>query len=723
MTLRARSSSKTQDAIPVVGTKATQSLEFSLASRTNSTKAKSLLGGPPVDALHYSHTKPPSRPVSKLQKRSTVSRNSTRRGPGHHKNGVPEDKYAGCCAEVSTPVAGCFDTIHSAVAASTSCLHSSGSCSTMRSYYDHSSIPTISQHNPVPPVRDMALRRGYPPMTIPLPHKVIPMAETRPVTNDPWYSDMNPSTKKRRPTRLDFSTLFQKSRSSKGPQRSPRRLADSPTNPLEESDPVQHTPSPRKKWLRWATTPTKETPRSADEFSQDSSWKRDPRRVVSQPYSKDLGPKLQARPDNAELDEYMRFMASVEQSDSSTKGPPIPVESKLPISPASSSSSSIRTLTSKVSPQIEHPNQSTRKISRKTRRGFFDESHQDDSPTSSENQFSESDLHIQSVLALSSSESESDEDDDLPVQSTKIDSGETKKVGRDSWKVPPSVVNTTPQQSHDLLKHIDTRSFSLPTSATKVFERSRATKGEPSKPEPQPNKLQKDIQVGKTASGIATEGGSVPTANHVSVPPKGEEEKQDSRLDRVMAVTREEEKLLEAMREKRASILGQKIPVDLPVRPKTAGTEKQSSFFEADMSSFPAPPKSGPPKVLYHPRNTFSTEDLSLSSHLAKDDLSFSAVTRSFTTISRASSEYSTNASDGPPSPLSPVTPPRLSSDYNRTIRAPAAGPPASEFTKGHSRKRTVSSDMLFFQGLERQETQGDREKEVLGQWALQACN
>lgn len=723
MTLRARSSGKSQDAMSVVGTRTTQSLEFTLASRTNSTKAKSLLGGPPVDALHNSYTRRPSRPASKLQKRRPTTGNNAHRGPARLAHQTNEEQCSGWCIgeEASTPALGCFDTIHSAVAASTSCLHGSGSCSTMRSFYDHSSIPSVSQHTSVAPARDMALRRGYPPMTIPLPQKVMPTVETKEIMHDPWYTDLNNNTKKRRPTRLDFSTLFQKSRGLKGPLLSPRGVGDFPTDISDSSEPLQHTPSPRKKWLRWASGPVKETPRSADEFHRDPSWSRDLRRVASQPYSKGPGPKLRVRPDNAELDEYMRFMASVEQSDSSTEEPPTIADSIRPMSQISSSSSSIRTLTSKPSPPVENPIQLPRNLPQKATRGFFDDSCQDGPPASSESQFVETDLHIQSVLALSFSDGESDEDNDCRAQATSPNGNQTKRGPVRESRKAPTVTETLPSQSHDLLKHIDTRSFSLPTSATKVFERSKSIKKESSKNQPQSARAH---QAAQGENGISVDGGPIPTVNRVSVPTKVMQEKQDPRLDRVMAVTREEEKLLEAMREKRASVLGQKIPIDTPFRPKSAGTDKQSSsFFEADMSSFPVPPKSGPHKVSHYPRSAISTEDLSLSSHLVRDDQSFSALTRSFTTVSRASSEFSSNPSDAAPSPLSPVTPPRLSSDYNRTIRAPLTGSSVNDHTKAHSRKRTVSSDMLFFQGLERQETRGGREKEILGQWALQACN
>ena len=722
MTLRARSSSKTQDAM-LVGTRTTQSLEFTLASRTNSTKAKSLLGGPPVDALHNSDTRRPSRPASKLQKRRPIPGNNAHRGTARLVHETREEQCSGWCVgeEASTPALGCFDTIHSAVAASTSCLHGSRSCSTMRSSHDHSSMPSVSQNASVVPARDMTLRRGHPPMTIPLPQKVMPMVETRELMHDPWYTDLNNNTKRRRPTRLDFSTLFQKSRGLKGPLLSPRGVGDNPTALSDSSEPLQHTPSPRKKWLRWGGSPAKETPRSADEFHRDPSWSRDLRRVASQPYSKGPGPKLRARPDNAELDEYMRFMASVEQSDSSTEEPPKVVDNIRPMSQISSSSSSIRTLTSKPSPPAENPIQLPRNQPQKAQQGFFDDSRQDGPPASSESQFVETDLHIQSVLALSFSDSESDEDNDRRAQATSPNGNQTKRGSVRGSRKEPTVTENLPKQSHDLLKHIDTRSFSLPTSATKVFERSKSIKIESSNNQLQSTRAHQAAQGG---NGTSFDGGLVPTVNSVPVPTKVVQEKQDPRLNRVMAVTREEEKLLEAMREKRANMLGQKIPVDTPFRPKTAGTDKQSSsFFEADMSSFPAPPKSGPHQVSHYPRSVMSTEDLSLSSHLIKDDQSFSAVTRSLTTLSRVSSEFSSNPSDVALSPLSPVTPPRLSSDYNRTIRAPLTGPSANDHAKGHLRKRTVSSDMLFFQGLERQETRGGREKEALGQWALQACS
>jgi len=95
-------------------------------------------------------------------------------------------------------------------------LRSRESSSTLKSYYDPTkSPPTISQQTSDSAIRDMALRKGKPPVirTIPNAYVNAPIHST---TEDNGAEDIAPTvptSRKRKPARLDFSKMFQKSKS------------------------------------------------------------------------------------------------------------------------------------------------------------------------------------------------------------------------------------------------------------------------------------------------------------------------------------------------------------------------------------------------------------------------------------------------------------------------------------------------------------------------------
>jgi len=94
-------------------------------------------------------------------------------------------------------------------------LRSRESSSTLKSYYDPTKSPsTVSQQTSDSAIRDMALRKGKPPVirTIPNAYVNAPIHST---TEDNGAEDIAPTvptSRKRKPARLDFSKIFQKSK-------------------------------------------------------------------------------------------------------------------------------------------------------------------------------------------------------------------------------------------------------------------------------------------------------------------------------------------------------------------------------------------------------------------------------------------------------------------------------------------------------------------------------
>lgn len=196
--------------------------------------------------------------------------------------------------------------------------------------------------------------------------------------------------------------------------------------------------------------------------------------------------------------------------------------------------------------------------------------------------------------------------------------------------------------------------------------------------------------------------------------------KQTIRRSKFMKVTSEEEKLLEAMRDKRASIRqddfdkGFKTAMqlqDIVVRPKTAGADGRASHSPNFGSRFSASP---PPQEHAHntsrtiSRFSASAEDVSL-----EDAYPFPRVPvngKGSSSPPKPSPSLSFSPSDilpeTPASQNSPLTPPPGHGALGAYGRSLTLSPPrgtAAVNKISHERKRTVSSSVVDIDGVEQQ--------------------
>lgn len=205
-----------------------------------------------------------------------------------------------------------------------------------------------------------------------------------------------------------------------------------------------------------------------------------------------------------------------------------------------------------------------------------------------------------------------------------------------------------------------------------------------------------------------------------------------------MKVTQEEEKLLEAMREKRASIRqddfekGFKTAMQLHEivsRPKTAGadgrtSQSSTSIYGSRSSNSPPPQEYGIKRTLAGSRLSASTDDL-----ITEDSYPFPEVPLSlknpldFASPSKTSPSLSFSPSDilpeTPTSRNSPITPTAghgQLSTYSRNGIFPPRGTTVTS-NAGHERKRT-SGSVVILDGMEQHAQELDEENAITG-WAM----
>lgn len=214
------------------------------------------------------------------------------------------------------------------------------------------------------------------------------------------------------------------------------------------------------------------------------------------------------------------------------------------------------------------------------------------------------------------------------------------------------------------------------------------------------------------------------------------------RGSKLMAVTEDEEKLLEGMRRKRASLLrknhipnkkgsltsSQNEGTSL-LRPKTAGETllPRSSYFGPNEPT--SPQANGQVRFLATSPYAASADDLSREESFSSSDTP-SSVGSSTSDAKRSSQAVPPNLGSTPPdipptispSHNSPLTPPP---EQNGCLDLYGAGvvdlhsPPAPCLNKGkHDRKKTLSSGIVILDGAEQHAQALDEENEIAG-WAM----
>lgn len=627
----------------------------------------------------------------------------------------------------SSPLLGCLGNDYDSVGSKiNSCAQPSRSSSMLDSFYDPSSSPlSISQQTSASSALYMALRKGCPRVKSPLCDDIAGSGKS---SSDKVVDPLSKNRRgeRQRPPHLDLSTLFPKPQTSSGPLCSPNSVMSSPSVMSLASGSIHSTSSSRPKWLRWRSSKSKGSSSYTNITSPQSSIA-----PVCAPTLSDSG--LEPR----DMQDWLRNAKSGELSKHRdvSECPKEPLEdgpgsSYLSRSASCSLPPAIRTLTSRMKYGLitgydtkfdctVSPYSDNRSCSRKTRKSRR--------PLRGPGQVAHTDLHTQSFLALSSSEDDNDGD----LRSLHKPCRRSPKLNGHRYVCDAirtgSKTITPPKQSCDVSKYIKARSSSLSYKATKgaLEERSKLS----------------DVlhssrlgQLVRPERNLLEDGSTFDSSRRRADSPSAAESTQEPfiripielqlRTDRFMAVTREEENLLEAMREKRASMRRAEFAEDhnnanekrdircSPRRPKTANANKSSSIFlKANIFSFPTPPRLRSTKVLHHSSDAVSYKELSRFQQLTTvDERPVQEDRKSSKSSPDDSDRIKLNPSEtllSPPiSQRSPFTP---SPTKPSTVRSPSGDTVLVTFPEpsfygdktGHHRRRTVSSEMFFLDKVE----------------------
>ena len=684
-----------------------------------SAKAEKLLG--PLELLNDgSSNKGLNGPRSpKLQKKKTRYGQATTKctlDKGHERERDRDRPRT----QASSLVLGCAQCDRSMASGTDSFLHKSGSCSTLRSHYDPTVSPLlVSQQTSASSSRDMALRKGCPVISCAPPYHILSTSHLDKVNQMDNSASLQIGAR-RRPPKLDLSSLFHKPRSLKGPLLSPEKVTRSPSNMSTVSE-GQRMPTPTyRRRLSRRGDKLSCSPDSTHKLQEESPAVR--RHVAVDPDSS-KNRKLQAQ--KPMTDKQSNAMSSNEPQSSCVEAGRHPGTPTSQSSLRPSSSSSIRTLTSQLSLDIDllsgsHAQQLTGHNAKE-----YVEILAGDVSNSCDHPMFYSDLHTQSILFLSSSEDESDGD----LKTVKTDGYANLNGGKFPSIAQPrsSVYSNSSQQINNDAGSAKARSSSLPSStkdrtSNALLKRFREVEFDSGSKQLTPG--MKDLggvqrkELSSAKSSMHQQAGS------------------SRRMNRYMAVTRDEEKLLEAMREKRANmrhtifvdgnsdLAGRWTQNDSLPRPRTADASKRSSkYLRADMSNFPAPPLAT--KNVNCSHGTASDEDISkLQGFRSIDDWPLPALRHSFLSMSKGSSESSHGSFDALPSPMtshsSPLTPPpdQLASDFSNIGLATSPGQVSYKMETKFPRRGVQSNDTLMFNFFG--QAQEEQEENDLIQWADQ---
>ncbi|MCJ1481723.1 hypothetical protein MMC06_001882 [Schaereria dolodes] len=588
----------------------------------------------------------------------------------------------------------------SMLSATDSKLQSLGSSSTLQSFYDPTkSSPAISQQTSASSARDMALRKGLRSIS----SQLCPTLSRDTAQTASEGGDGNKSQLRQAHPRLDLSMLFPKPRVSRGPMLSPNRITSSPSMMSLASESNQPSTPARRNWLRWRSSRSIRTMAEPDHQNRDEQ--KAPKSI--QKYDGNMERHGNGSPQIENLDAF-NFAESSKthmSSDSIQDAPSMP-KSTVWTNP-------------RLGPQptLTHTalaRESSRKwglksaLSTRSRKS-------EKSNSTSVTILSSVNLHEQSVLVLTSSDDESEDDDSSSRRisqrrsrerflgsghgiGNKTTNGEVVKL-RCSQHVQGSLLQSSTIPSPKSAYHLG--------DIEKTDNRQHLSSARVQREE---NASIRAISTPKTASGQEAPAFSISRISecqHVG----------DSRM---MVVTREEEQLLEAMREKRASMRqrgdsgshsivgGRSLEVTPPKRPKTAVADKRASWlFESDMSEFPFPPSSNPSKGFRFLRTAVSSEYLPRET--SSSPIQRSAIpqrTSSLLYASRMPPGLSLDPTDLLPSPVtsrgSPVTPPADQASLelypNENLDIPESK--SDHFYQKHLRQRTISSGMIILDGV-----------------------
>ncbi|CAF9931711.1 MAG: hypothetical protein HETSPECPRED_008174 [Heterodermia speciosa] len=635
--------------------------------------------------------------------------------------------------------------------------HYSPSSSTLRSYYDPAKSPlAISQQTSASSARDMALRKGCPPVSSPLARQDFPGTSHDLVNKDLPTESVN--FQRGRPQHIDISTLPPLQPSLRHPHvHSPHLYPNSPPQPSLIAR-THKSISDRTKWLGWERRKTKgfilskEQPLQSDlgrnsELTSPNHLAANKNRpphncfdgIEAGTFAGTLGPEselktitmhnfpqnsssklnicrdsvsggLQIGPDNTKSEAHIQDSELTRHSTSfrMDRSPESTHYHRYPSQPNDiRSAPSIRSQKSVLSSQSN----------RRTLFGM--------------------DLKNQSVLSLSSSEDESEES--VPSN----DRTQRHRI-RES-------IDYADKGDEALVLSVERIKSIKPQPIVNVRSRRRSRSGSseivppvpriPARPMLSPRvssmKWQAHTSIEATqdnhVNGIDYdwETANIDSRTSRSSRPSSQH-KLNERESRMMVVTPDEEKLLEGMRRKRASIRHdhaadlQNTRDSITSRPKTAGEDKRTRYFDGIVSQS-SPSESEDVARSLAGAYAASADDLTREIEYFPGVPEIPVQLRGYTNLGsspKKSPSLSLTASDlvasTPTSRRSPITPPSGLGHLDAYSSTYAVSPSRSiNIAKiQQERKRTVSSSVVVLDGAEQRAQQLGEEDEITG-WAM----
>lgn len=624
--------------------------------------------------------------------------------------------------------------------------HRSQSSSTLRSYYDPAKSPLyISQQTSASSARDMALRKGQPQIMCPKRHDI--SSGTTVVSGmDDEYDLKRDSMGKR--LHMDLSTLFPKPSVSNHMLLSPNNVVRSPSV-LSVASSNQQSSQSRPKWFSWERKKSKEsissefvgqTLASVDESIHLSAMRMTKNaKRASQTWFEGLEDE-----ENASIDMSQHHVSSHRSEKhyrSSLKVGRDPYSSDQSHKWGQSHQSPKPYLDSAFARRDRSHSRRSRTSSNGSQKSVRWE--KDD-----RKQVLKDNLQNHSFLILTSSDDEIDESSlngaryrrhRIRASIEKLDNGDVIVCSAERVKQikPRPVVNIphrkTPKfQDPEVIPPVPLIPLVRPEPSPRVSSmkwREETTAISPS------------IELMVSPAHSRQSSGASHSASQVSS--SCPLEKTTVRGSKMMAVTEDEEKLLEGMRRKRASLLrknhissnkgslisSQSEATSLP-RPKTAGEAllPRSSYFESNKQL--SPQANGQVRFLAASPYAASADDLSREESFSSSDTQSSSVGSSSLDVKRPSKMLPPSLDFSPPNILpsispshtSPLTPPPDQEGcldiYGAGVASPHS-PSASCPNKGkHDRKKTLSSGIVVLDGAEQHAQALDEENEIAG-WAM----
>ncbi|MCJ1410414.1 hypothetical protein MMC19_004499 [Ptychographa xylographoides] len=680
-------------------------------------------------------------------------------------------KHDGQRTQSSSPVLGPADNASVTSFTGTS-LRTKPSSSTIRSFYDPAKSPlAVSQQTSASSARDMALRKGYPPVLSPLRHATfrIPDETLEFTSRAPRkQAEMN----QRRDTNKDIPTMVPRSEALGYPLSSRSKLmGDLSLLPGDASNYVPHPPL-RQNWPNQISGPSrsrlKTERRSSRPFEAKVTAKHD-EQVDVVPAEPKLMPKKSVENwlDDAEIEDAHDAAGERNILQRVTKDSRASPNSSHESSDRSSSS--VRTLTSQVDGTAPRPRPARCRQPSPIQQGSREINASPFKTAGTKlvraNKIVNSDLHVESVLALSSDED--DGETELKPRTAKHEKALRNRIdvsaeNQDTSALPIGTKPSQPEydtrdfafekEPSDLRRKGSLRAPNATLPASKIPSRissvqwsSDKSRGpHPLHPSARPFPPRKEPEAASSDAYRPITPSNISFLN---------DDSPRSRLSRIMAVSPEEEKLLSAMRSKRASmrkaVLEEGITLAIEQgltvpRPKTAdATSRSSSYFEPDMTLFPNPPATvyaqqrGRSKQRLS-RATVSSEDLrSFGQDVSRADvephehelkyeneqyLAPGLETLSLVDSNASMSDFISSPTVSHEAPRTPISGENVASlksfgHEGQSGYIDLEPEEHDETTLGHVRKRTMSS-VLCLDGVEDRAREAE-EEEDLAMWAM----